>query len=133
MNSAAKDMVTILAGISGLSLTAGTNLFYSRMPDSPQKVVTVYDTGGTPMTFLNDNTDIYHFSGVNIQVRDVTYDGAYDLAMQILEALHGKTGDVVGTTLYTLIKAADEPTLLHYDENDRPVISTNYDVQRRNT
>ena len=43
---------------AGLSLTVGTNLFYGRLPDTPDKCVAIYETGGAaPVDTMSDNTE----------------------------------------------------------------------------
>lgn len=132
MESTAKDIVTMLEGESSLGLTKGTDLFYSRMNNSPDDVVVVFDTpGAPPLLTYQKNTSNYHYTGVSIQVRNTKYNDAYALMQQILEYLHGESNITVGTTLYTIIKAINDPQVLHYDENDRPIMFVNFEIQRR--
>lgn len=135
MVSTAKDIVTILNGESSLGLTEATDLFYARMNDvMPQDSVVVIDTpGGPPQLTTQKNTSNYYYSGVSVQVRNSDYDTGYNLLFQILEFLHAQSQITVGTTYYALIKATNDPQLLHYDENDRPVFFVNFEVQRRNS
>lgn len=133
MESTAKDIVTILDGESSLGLTSATDLFYSRMTDGmPNDVVVVNDTPGGPPALTNQrNTSNYYYSGVTVWVRGTKYNTAYDTLFAILEFLHAQSQITVGTTYYSLIKAVNDPQLLHYDENDRPVLFVNFEVQRR--
>ena len=132
MNSAAKDIVSILNGESSLGLTSGTDLFYSRMPDSPDKCVTCFDTPSrSPMMTYKQLTSKYYYSGVSVWARDIAYDNAYSTLQAILEFLHANWNITVGSTYYALIKALNEPQVLNYDKNDRIIMMVNFDVQRR--
>ena len=132
MESTAKDIVSILGGQESLGLVSGTSLFYARMPSSPDDCVTVFDTpGAPPILTTQKNTSNYFYPGVSIMVRNTKYAEAYNLMFSILEFLHGSSQITVGSTYYALIKAVNDPQLLHYDENDRPVIFVNFEIQRR--
>lgn len=132
MESTAKDIVTILDGESSLGLTSAVDLFYARMNDTPDNCVVVVDTPGGPPALTNQrNTSNYYYSGVTVWVRGTKYNTAYDTLFAILEFLHAQSQITVGTTYYALIKAVNDPQLLHYDENDRPVLFVNFEVQRR--
>ena len=132
MESTAKDIVTMLEGESSLGLTKGTDLFYSRMNNAPDDVVVVFDTSGAPpILTYQKSTSNYHYPGVSIQVRNTKYNDAYALMQQILEYLHGESNITVGTTLYTIIKAINDPQVLHFDDNDRVIMFVNFEIQRR--
>ncbi len=132
MNPAAEDIVTMLSGESSLGLTTATDLFFSRMPDDPSDCVVVFDTpGAPPQLTYKKNTSDYYFPGVTVRVRNTDYAEAYDLMFQIMEFLHAESNITIGSTLYTLIKAMNDPQLLNYDEKDRIVMFVNFDIQRR--
>ena len=132
MNAASTDIADILALEGSLSLTLTTNLFSSRMPDSPDAVVAVYDNpGSSPILTLDKATSDYYFSSVSIQVRDQTYAAGWAVVFSIMEFLHGLHGVVQDGTYYALIKALGDPQLLHFDKNDRPTLVINFEVQRR--
>lgn len=135
MNSTAKDIVTILDGESSLGLTQTTDLFYARLTDGmPDDCVVVMDTPGAPPQLTNKkDTSDYYYSGVSVWVRGTKYDTAYDSLFAIMEYLHAQSQITVGTTYYALIKAVNDPQLLHYDEKDRPVLFVNFEIQRRNS
>ena len=134
MESTAKDILTILAGEASLDLEGTRNLFFSRMPNTPDACVVVYDTPGGPPALTNQkNTSNYYYSGISVMVRDTKYEDAYNLLFKILEFLHGSSQITIGTTYYALIKAVNDPQLLHFDENDRSVLFVNFDIQRRNS
>jgi hypothetical protein len=132
MNAASKDIaLNILDGESSLGLTYATDLFYSRLPADPAVCVSVQDNVGSgPTLSLKQSTSNYHYSSVNVQIRDIAYDSGYETAQKIVELLHGLHGQTISGTKYLLIRSLDDVGLLYYDENDRPVFSVNFEVQR---
>lgn len=132
MNSTAKDIVTIINAESSLSLDAASNLVFGQLPNNDDNIVVVQDNPGSPPQLtLQKNTSNYYYSSVSVLVRNKDYNVGYQLAFDIMEFLHGESGQTVGTTLYTLIRATGDPQLLHYDKNDRPIFLINFEVQRR--
>lgn len=132
MNATSEDIADILALEGSLELTLATDLFFARMPDTPDAVVTVYDNPGqSPLLTLDKATSDYYFSSISIQVRDGTYAAGWITIFGIMEFLHGSHGIVQDGTYYALIKALGNPQLLHYDENGRPTFVINFEVQRR--
>lgn len=134
MNPASKDIATLLNDNSSLGLTLGTDLFYARMPDSPQNCTTVFDNpGASPMLTIEKPTSNYFYSSVTVQVRNTVYETGYTELFDILTYLHAESGIIIGDVIYTLIKAENEPQLLGWDDNDRAVFFVNFEVQRRNS
>ncbi len=132
MNPPQKDIAEILVDQGSLSLIMGTNLFHTRMPDSPVDLVCVFDNpGAAPLLSYDKATSNYYYSSVSVQVRNTSYASAYSQLFSIFEFLHGASNIVEDETLYMLIKALDDPRLLHFDENDNPVLLVNFEVQRR--
>lgn len=134
MNSASKDIAKIINGISSLGLALGTDLFYGRMNQEPDRVVVIQDNVGSParQALLKSESDYYN-SSVSIYVRDTKYEDAFVLAKAVHDYLHMQHGDVIDGTYYAVIRALNEPQLLHYEErNDRPVFLMTFEVQRRN-
>lgn len=114
------------------NLTTGINLFYSRMPSTPQDCVTVYDNSGpSPMLQYVKSRSNYFYENISIRARDTNYSLAMVQMQTLLTYLHGRSQDVINGTYYALIKAINTPHLLHHDENDRPVLIMNFEVQRR--
>lgn len=134
MISTAKDIVNIIGGETSLALTPGTDLFFSRMPDTPDSCVVVFDlAAGSPMLTMKQDTSNYYFTGVSIQVRATKYDEAWNQAFDIMQFLHAESNITVVDTYYALIKAESDPSLLEYDQHERPVIFVNFEIQRRPT
>ena len=135
MNSAASDIAEILQAASSIALVVETDLFVSRIPDGNEVaddcVAIIDNAGHDPLMAYRKGTSNYHYSSITVYCRSTDYDTAYNQAFSILEYLHANSGLVEGSTLYTLIKALGDPQLLYYDDNDRPIIIVNFEVQRR--
>ena len=131
----------------GLCSSSGANgwvLIKSWLPDStvmPHKVVALTETGGYP-PLLPVELDYPTFS---VRVRgDVSaaVSGAYSAARTEIEniklALHGLGSVMLPTTsspsqYYVEVKATQEPSLLHYDQQQRPVLVCNFSAIRSRT
>ena len=75
MNPSSQDIVAILEGYSSLSLVAGTDLFYSRMPSEPDDVVVIYDNmGGEPQLTMKKTTSDLYKPSITVWVRSYDYD-----------------------------------------------------------
>ena len=132
MNSTATDIATLLDGDTSLGLTLETDLFVGRMPNEPDDCVVVYDNpGGAPMLTLDKATSNYFYSSVYVRIRNIKYAPGWEQMFDILEFLHASSQDVVGTTYYALIKAMNDPQVLHWDDNERVIMFINFEVQRR--
>ena len=129
MNTCAQDIVTLLEGISSLALSPGVDLFIGPMPDSPDECVSVTDSPGTepdPNNYYNDS--------IQVLVRGEVggYADASALAADIATELHQYTGQPdVYSAVYTLVWQTSSPFFIGTDENNRPLFSTNYRIQRR--
>lgn len=134
MNPPAQDIAKVINDGVGLSLTLGTDLFVARKPNSPDACVTVFDNPGSePLLSYRKADSDYYRPSVSVWSRDVSYLDAYSKIFDILVLLHGTNHTIINGTFYTLIRAMNDIQLLHYDENDRPVMMVNFEVQRRNT
>lgn len=139
MNPASKDIADILLANPefGLSYTVGQtpgNLYYARMPDSPSLVVATFDNpGGGPTLTFEKSTSNYFFSSISVRVRDNAYEAGWSRMFDIVTYLHGLSDIVTpdGLTVYTLIKAMNDPQVLFWDKNDRVIFFTNFDCQRK--
>ena len=132
MNSTATDIATLLDGDTSLGLTIGTDLFTGRMPDQPADCVVVYDNpGDAPMLTYKKATSNYFYSSVSVRIRNTNYTAGWTQIFAILEFLHASSQDVIDGTYYALIKAMNDPQVLHWDDNDRVLMFVNFEVQRR--
>ena len=123
MNAASVDVATMLVSEGALDLTIGGangNLFVGREPDSPDNCVTIFDTpGGPPQLVLGTDGNEYYSPMVQVRVRNNDYRIGYNLAHDIMVALHAKGQETWDGTLYSVIKAMADPALLDWDGNGR--------------
>jgi len=130
MNTASFDIKDMLEA-AGLGLVYKTNLFRAKEPTGPDNVVTIYDTpSGMPERTL-DNNNWYYRSTIQIRVRHNKYSDGMSLANNIMQSLHNRANTEWNGTLYTVIQAQGEPAPFAWDENDRTIIITNFNLQRR--
>jgi hypothetical protein len=133
MNSAGKDICSLLDSDSSLGLTFATDLFLGREPATPDNCVTVFDIpGDAPQITLQGKSGIeYYNPSVQVRVRDIDYMTGWELLFDIQAFLHGINGQTEASTYYSLIRAVDAPTLLDWDENNRARFICTFTIQRR--
>jgi len=108
---------------AALGLTAiGTDVFISKMPPSPDACVTLYDTGGIEG---DGYPEAATHPMVTVHVRgDVAgYQAAYALALAIRTYLYGLGEVTTGDYRYFRIWPSNEPLLVGYDRQDRPMLT----------
>ena len=131
MNEASTDIKDMLEA-AGLGLVFKKNLFKAKEPTSPDEVVTVYDTPSlAPERTLSTSSLWYYRSSVQVRVRSNGYSDAMTLARNIMESLHNRANTEWGGTLYAVIQAQGEPVPMAWDENNRTIVITNFNLQRR--
>lgn len=127
-NSVAKDMATLLQ-TQGVG-TLGTDIFYGRMPNSPDLQVSVYDTGSL---FISPK---YKRDEVTFQVRirgdRNDHDTGYDLSNSVKNALLGIGPQVVNSTSYPLFVMLIDTTFVAYDDDNRPMWTQNWKTVKEN-
>jgi hypothetical protein len=130
MNSSAEDMSSVLVlSSSALSLIEGGDLFISREPDSPDAVVTIYDTGGGEPS---SGTEKNEFPTIQVRVRGAVmdYEGAYNLIDSIKNVLHNLASQTINGTKYIGVWASSDIIHLGYDTSDRPIFTLNFRIHR---
>ena len=125
-----KNMLESYGDSSGLSLDLGNNLYIGREPATPINCVTIYDTGGfSPDLGLNNQG--YERPSIQIRIRNEKYVDGWNLAHAIMTALHGRSHEIWGGTLYTVIYCSSGPALLEWDDHNRVKFIINFNLQRR--
>lgn len=124
------DEVGTYLGTNVAALTLGTNLFLSRMLETPDVAVTLYSSTAAPPT--------YHFGGdgnpdlesprLQVLVRHTSYSSCASMAYDVFTELNQVSNTALSGTTYLRIAAVDSPTFLERDRNDRVIFTTNYDV-----
>jgi len=127
LNSAAKDLAALMDADSNLNLTLATDLHVHVMPSSPDRVVTVYDAGGTSPTLHLDRDEAQKNPSVSVQVRGAKgqHEAAKQLASDIEDFLDGLTA-TQGGARYILIRAEGGIQPLGRDDQNRMLLSVNF-------
>lgn len=108
-------------------LTLGTDLYLSYQPESPDDVVTIYDTGGVEPDRYLPTAD----PTAQILVRASQYETAHNRATEIAEALHGLHNQTLGDHYVYYIFLLGEPAHIGRDKRNRDEISINVHVKTR--
>ena len=131
MNLPAIDVKDMLEAESILGLTFATDLFVGFEPDSPDDVVTVFDTTGFSPEQDFDGGVAYFYPSVQVRVRNRSYTEAGRIMNLIKGILHGKQQETWNGTLYTTIYCTGEPALLVWDSSKRAVWVCTFNLQRK--
>jgi len=131
MNPVSIDIVAMLEAESSMGLVFGTDIFIGKEPTTPDNCVTIYDTPSFPPSLTMNKEERYYYSSCQIRVRNNSYAIGMTLARDIMTLLHGRANESWNGTLYTVIHATGEPSLLAIDGNNRALIIININSQRR--
>jgi len=134
MNSVAEDIANMLAAESSLDLVLGTTLHIYREPATPNNTVTVFEVPGMPpMGLLASNEDTKHYErpAIQIRVRNIDPQAAFELSYTIQTLLHARAQETWGSYFYSVIYSTSNPTMLDWDASNRVRIVLNFNVQRR--
>lgn len=110
--------------------TQGTDLFLGSLPDRPDAAVAVLEYGGlAPEHTMGANT-APDFERPRVQVlsRHADYTTARQKAEDAYRLLDKLTATSLSSTLYLRIAALQSPTWLGQDQNNRHVVSCNFQV-----
>jgi len=134
VNPVTRDMVE--QKLSGLGTFAGTTtwgIYIGREPDSPDGVITLYDTGG-PAEDASTNgaksTRLLHPT-FQVRVRHQSYVTGYAKALAVETALNRCGSFYAGSTRYLNVFKTDEIMKLATDEQDRVIFVQNFRAVRR--
>ena len=129
------DIATYLAANS-TRLTVGVNLTKSFMPDTPDTCTTVFETGGfVPVHYMSTGTQTRTFESPSIMVHSRSTDyqtvrSVIDDVFTILDGVRDTNLPTSTGTYYQQIGAVQSPFLVTRDQNDRFVLSVNFDVTK---
>lgn len=127
------DVGTYLAANS-TRLTVGVNLTKSLMPDTPNTVTTLFETGGfSPLHAFTtgSQTRYYERPGLMVHSRSTDYQTVRDTMETVFTLLDGYNNAALPTATgvhYASIDASQSPFLTHRDKNDRFVMSVNFNI-----
>lgn len=126
MASPARDIVPILeaAEIGTFGAIAGWGIFVGQMPDSPHKVVVLYDAPGqspNPKFALD-------FPAIQVSVRASpdSYEEGWDKALAVKNLLLGMDSQTISGKRWTSVTMLGDINALGQDEKRRPLFSLNF-------
>lgn len=113
--------------ILGLGVV-GTSIFIGMMPDHPDELIAVMETGGSAPTF-GFSTPGLKFETPNVQVivrgERGDYSAPRDTIQTAFRGLATVQGQYLGPSYYHMIRPIQSPFMLHRDQNERPVFIFN--------
>jgi hypothetical protein len=114
------------------SLTLGTNLFLSLLPETPDNVVAILENSGVAPVFTLGSNHLPRIERPEIQVlvRNDSYSTGRALAESIYRLLTQVTNQTIGSVLYQRIEAVSAPDLMERDINYRSVFTCNFSVMK---
>ena len=139
MKPIAEDIKSILvtAGVGSATPTADWSIHIGTEPAQPNKVLTIYDTGGEGSGYyLNSAKKPTVYDTFQVRVRGMTYTEAYAKLSSVLDALDQKNHFTLAglgsgeTTKYGGIFMLGRPVSLPKDDNGRSLWVVNFRVVR---
>ncbi len=120
-----KDLL-VAAGVGTFGATSGWGIYIFKEPDSPDTVVTIYNTGGTP----SNPQWLVDYPSIQVKVRGTLrdYPAMYIKARAIKDALLGLPSQSVNGDQWVSIRELGGLASLGADESDRPMIVQNYSL-----
>ena len=114
------------------TVTLGTNLFYSLMPENVSNCVTLYENSGAPPNFTMGSNNLPTLERPQLQflLRNSSYSDGRTLADSIYRVLTAISNTTINTRLYLRVEAVSNPALLERDANRRSIFTCNFDVIR---
>ena len=132
MNPPSEDIKDILidssVALGEFAATSGWSINISKMPDSPDTCIGIYDQPG----LASEPKITYDRPGLQIIVRGAknAYLAGYSKAKDIMRALHGRNNESWNDTRYLQILAESDIIQMGRDDNDRPLFSINFLIHR---
>ena len=129
------DIATYLAANS-TRLTVGVNLTKGFMPDSPDTVTTIFETAGFPsVNTFSTGSDyrVYEQPGLMVHSRSTDYQTVRLVMEDVFSILDGVGNATLPTATgvrYATIDAAQPPFDIGQDQNDRHMLSVNFNVMK---
>ena len=127
------DVATYLA-TNSTRLTVGVTLTKAFMPDTPDTVTTLFETGGSgPLNAFSTSggVRVYEQPSIMVHSRSANYQTVRDVMEDVFTILDGIGNTNLPTatgTLYGSVDAVQSPFLINRDSNDRFVMSINFNV-----
>ena len=107
--------------------TFAQDIHVSREPAAPDNVVTIYDTGGSAPA----NYDIeLRQPTIQVRVRNTSYPNAVAKQEEIFAILNAIKTQVIEGSTYLGVWMTTDILSIGRDDNDRHLLTANYQVQR---
>ena len=114
------DIKTLLTGIEN-------NIFLGDMPDSPDIVCVLYESGGfNPQYILNQQLPQYEQPTFQVKIRDISYSNAINRLETIKNTISGKSNLTINGHLYYSITQLSDILPLGKDTKNRCLFSLNF-------
>lgn len=128
MTSPAADIASYIqtAGEGTIGAASGWSINVSKEPATPDTTITVYDSGG----FGSDYDANIYQPTIQVRVRGNGYLAVHAKIEAINELLIAPKGLTVNTTRYVGAWQPGDIESLGYDENDRVILVSNYNLIR---
>ncbi len=118
---------------SGGTTSDGTEIFLSRMPDSPDNAIALYESGGIAGIHAmhpNPGNVIIEQPRIQIQTRAATYQTARSKADEVFKLLDGLRNRDINGVRYHWIEAVQPPFALDIDPGERKIVAVNFEVKK---
>ena len=106
------------------SLTLGTNLMLSRLPDTPDVCVALFEYSGRLPQHTFGTNSAWELPRFQVQIRDDDYATARTMAQTCYNALTFTNQTLTGVR-YMRCEPLQSPFLLRRDENERVILIFN--------
>lgn len=122
-----KDLL-VAAGVGIFAAETGWSINISKEPTKPDTAITIYPTGGTDPNpkFILDHPSVQ----VRVRGGIKDYNAGYAKAQAIKDALLGLPSQTVDGTVIVGVWMISDIAFLRYDDNDRPLFTTNWRLDR---
>jgi hypothetical protein len=122
----------LVANVTAVTLTLGTNLFLGRLPDTPDTCVALIETAGqTAVDSMGGSTlPSYTRPRTQVLVRAASYSAASGLAEDIYKQMQKIDNESLSGVYYLRADGLQSPFYLERDPQERAVFSCNYQTLR---
>ena len=114
------------------ALTAGTNLFYGLLPETPNVCVSLYENAGAPPNFTMGSNNLPQLERPQLQVfvRHTSYSTGRDLADSVYRVLTQISNATINSNSYLRVEAISSFSVLQRDDSRRVLFVSNFDIIR---
>jgi hypothetical protein len=122
------ELISSAVGVGEFAATSGWSVHISKMPDSPDTCIALYDTGG----FAPSPKWLEDYPTVQIRVRGTAggYKAAWQKAIDARDALLGLPTTTLNNTIYQGVWVDSDVAFISYDDKNRPLFTCNLRISR---